>query len=507
MNSALVIGISNYPPPIPQLPAVSADVREVGKLLASPNGSFKGNGVATVTDADATGARVMAELEKAFSGAGADDTVFAYLAGHGSVGSDGGYYFVAHDTSAADVAGTGVPLARLKQWFDACPSRRVFLWLDFCHSGGILARRLDATAPPDDQEAISRALAVVKGHGKLIFAACTPGQSAYEDAKIGHGLFTAFLLEGLRGAAASHGEVTATSLYDFIDRRMGSDRQRPMLFGQMTGRVVLMHYPAGTGAGVKSVPPPSPAAQGGGGAVDASGNWCLLGDRFFTARSVRQAGDGSISVKVASEGAGTDSAIADLKPDRYGQAKPIPYAYRNDAYLAHVTKVESDSTGGDHVWTVTLKPSDVQYGGGMTEMSVKTRSRDYSADEIAEVRAGRLLLNNPPAVEGKRGVYNSQHGLEEMYVQGLSVPVPATACVLQTVYRKHGSADVTFLQTARLAAIFMLKASHVCEQVLELRLGPVVGKNCAVEFRGRRRAKYANAEPVVLTLKGECPLE
>jgi hypothetical protein len=55
-------------------------------------------------------------------------------------------------------------------------------------------------------------------------------------------LFTDALLRGLRGGAAKDGEVTANSLYDFIDRQMGSDRQRPMMFGQMTGRVVLMHY-------------------------------------------------------------------------------------------------------------------------------------------------------------------------------------------------------------------------------------------------------------------------
>lgn len=32
-----------------------------------------------------------------------------------------------------------------------------------------------------------------------------------------------------------------SSLYDYIDRKMGNDWQRPMMFGQMTGRVVLMY--------------------------------------------------------------------------------------------------------------------------------------------------------------------------------------------------------------------------------------------------------------------------
>ena len=58
----------------------------------------------------------------------------------------------------------------------------------------------------------------------------------------GHGLFTGALLRGLKGEAANKGEVTVNSLYDYIDRQMGSERQRPMMFGQMTGRVVLMHH-------------------------------------------------------------------------------------------------------------------------------------------------------------------------------------------------------------------------------------------------------------------------
>src|SRR5208337_5576945 len=125
--------------------------------------------------------------------------------------------------------------------FDSSPSQRAFLWLDFCHSGGIIPR--DFGTEPDDREVISRALEVVQGQGKLIVAACTPGQKAYESAVVGHGLFTDALLRGLKGEAANKGEVTVNSLYDYIDRQMGGERQRPMMFGQMTERVVLMHYP------------------------------------------------------------------------------------------------------------------------------------------------------------------------------------------------------------------------------------------------------------------------
>jgi Caspase domain len=234
---ALVIGVSEYPAPIPKLPAVANDVREVAALLGSDKGEFQAQNVASFVDQAADRQSVLTALEKTFREVRPEDPVFAYMAGHGAVVNDE-YFFVAHDTKADALPATGVPLKDIKAAFDASPSQRAFLWLDFCHSGGILAR--DIIGTPDDRAVIERSLKVVQGQGKLILAASTAYQSAWEQGK--HGLFTDALLRGLKGGAAKDGEVTVNSLYDFIDRQMGSERQRPMMSGQMTGRVVLMHY-------------------------------------------------------------------------------------------------------------------------------------------------------------------------------------------------------------------------------------------------------------------------
>lgn len=208
-------------------------------LLGSDKGLAPAQNVLSLTETEATSKRVLKAIEATFSGVKADDAVFAYLAGHGAV-QNGKYYFVAYDTKADKVPSTGVPLSKIKQAFDSSPSQRAFLWLDFCHRGGIIPR--DVEGGPDDNEVISRELKVVQGQGKLIIAACTPSQLAWgSTSATGHGLLTEALLKGLKGEAANKGEVTINSLYDYIDKRMGSDRQRPMMFGQMMGRVVLMH--------------------------------------------------------------------------------------------------------------------------------------------------------------------------------------------------------------------------------------------------------------------------
>jgi hypothetical protein len=238
-EQALVIGVGDYPAPIPRLPAVANDAREVAALLGSDKGEFPAQNVTSLVDQVADRQTILGALDRTFREVRPEDPVFAYMAGHGAVVKDD-YFFVAHDTKVETLPTTGVPLTAIKAAFDTSSSQRAFLWLDFCHSGGILAR--DLVGVPDDRAVIERALKVVQGQGKLILAACTPYQSAWESPQVGHGLFTDALLRGLKGEAAKDGEVTINSLFDFIDKQMGSDRQRPMMFGQMTGRVVLMHY-------------------------------------------------------------------------------------------------------------------------------------------------------------------------------------------------------------------------------------------------------------------------
>jgi Caspase domain len=94
-EKALVIGVSDYPSPIRALPAVANDVRAMAKVLSSDKGVFSAKNVTSLTDGEAT-----------FK----------------------------------------------KEAFDASPSQWAFLWLDFCHSGGIVPR--DLGAGPDGPEVI-----------------------------------------------------------------------------------------------------------------------------------------------------------------------------------------------------------------------------------------------------------------------------------------------------------------------------------------------------------------
>ena len=87
------------PAPDPKLPAVANDVREMAKFLGSEKGQFPAQNVRCLADSEATQKAVLEAIEATFSGLQPDDSVFAYLAGHGAVvGRE--CYFVAHDTTA-----------------------------------------------------------------------------------------------------------------------------------------------------------------------------------------------------------------------------------------------------------------------------------------------------------------------------------------------------------------------------------------------------------------------
>jgi hypothetical protein len=494
-QQALVVGVSDYPDPDDRLPAVAADVREMAKVLSSKHGVFPANGVAVLADKQATRDKVLAALRSVFSGSAAAETVFVYLAGHGVV-IGGRYYYVAYDTNSE---ATAVPLTEIKALFDATKSRRAFLWLDFCHSGGILARG----GSPGDIAAVKRAIGVVSGHGKVIVAACTPTQSSYESSALGHGFFTHALLRGLRGEAKSaQGEVTAHSLYEFIDHQVANSRQQPVFFGETTGRIVLAHYPE-RAAPTKKTPMTKPAKAKAKGASKKAGTWVMLGDNFFLADAVRHGSDNKLEVK-ATTTSGVEAAVfAGLRPGRYGGASSLPFAVNNEAHVVRVQTVETESARERQVWTLTLSGEDGGFGGGTTEVTYTIGDKRYTPDDIARLQAGCIVLNDPAPRSGPSRSFSAEGSILS-YIEG-SGRYPVRECAIRSVFASHAK-NPNWKTFARLKAVFLLKAAGVVEHVLDLTVGGVRGGQVAVKFLGRRPVRPGYGEATTIELNGSCPL-
>lgn len=497
LHRALVIGVGDYPAPIRKLPAVNADVREMAKLLSSAKGAFPKQGLTVLRDRQATREAVADAVRDAFTAATDGMTVFVYLAGHGDVES-GEYYFVAHDTDVDDLPQTGVPLRDIKRWFDRSPANRVFLLLDFCHSGGILGRAARAGSEP--KAVLERTLRAV-GTGKAILAACTQTQTAKESADVGHGFFTAALLRGLQGdAAGGDGEVTVNTLADYVSKQLQGTGQKPVYFTHMTGHVVLMHHPeraVGRGAGAGDDSRPAPPSR-------PAGTWVMLGENFFSARLVRTNPDGTITLEVTPADGAEEASLAGLQSSSRAGGGRVSYAAGNDAHDVRIQTVQKETTAAGQVWVLTLKPDDSGFGGGWMESSYSTGGKSYSADELARMRAGRILLNDPPPRARDTRSYGTDDFLETA-ISGTG-GFKVTACPIRLVYTAYRT-DPNWRQLARLSAVYMLKASGTVENVIELTIGPPKGKAAVVTFRGRRQQRNANQPAPEIAFTGTCPLE
>jgi hypothetical protein len=187
----------------------------------------------------------------------------------------------------------------------------------------------------------------------------------------------------------------------------------------------------------------------------------------------------------------------------------MAFAHRNEGLLVRVDSVESVSQGENQVWTVTLTPEEVQYGGGYMEVTYKTDERTYSPDDFARLRAGRILLNDPAPLkdDNKLSTENKiSQAMLESYIRGTDNPVSVKHCIVRSIHKDHGHDAATFLRLARLASIYFLKAGGVAERVLDLTLGPIESDRVHVQFRGVRRQVDSNVAPSVIEIEGDCPL-
>jgi WD40 repeat protein len=136
------------------------------------------------------------------------DTVLLFIAGHGD--NDGASYrFLA--TNAERLGGayratTVVPWQILQEAVETAKGRRI-LFIDTCHSGNAYNQQLGNAAY----------------HANIIAYTSTRfDQEALEDPKLGHGLFTYAVVEGLegKGGLASHRQISTKDLAAYVIKRV-----------------------------------------------------------------------------------------------------------------------------------------------------------------------------------------------------------------------------------------------------------------------------------------------
>lgn len=246
---AVIIGISNYQDSrIAGLRYSTADARALNDwLLSQKGGRYAPSRVKMFLNSTATAQNIRNALFNWLGQALEEDTVIIYFAGHGSPQSPDhpqNLFLLPYDAQYDDVATTGFPMwdieTALKRFIKA---RKVVVIADACHSGGIgnsfdIARRATRGVTINPISSGIQSLSKV-GDGIAVISASDDRQFSQEGKQWGggHGVFTHFLLKGLKGEADYNkdGRITLGELIPYLSekvRRETSNAQSPTVSGK-----------------------------------------------------------------------------------------------------------------------------------------------------------------------------------------------------------------------------------------------------------------------------------
>lgn len=216
--SAGVSDYSKFPGRANNLNLPVKDAKDVADLYASKTSVD----YALLLNSEATKSRILKAMKKVFAMAGPNDAVVFYFSGHGYPGG-----FCAYDgkLSFAEV--------RKAMALSKCKSKMIFA--DTCQSGGMRA----------EAESTNSATAAAKKGSVMLFLSSRTNENSIERPTMSNGLFTAFLLAGLRGSADANGNgrITAKEIFDYVSKKVieeSSGKQHPVMWGNFNNNMIVM---------------------------------------------------------------------------------------------------------------------------------------------------------------------------------------------------------------------------------------------------------------------------
>ncbi|MBD2033829.1 caspase family protein [Leptolyngbya sp. FACHB-321] len=235
---AVIVGISKYRDSSLNLKYADRDAEEFYQLLLTPNGgNFQPDHIRKFINEEATTANITRALRSFLKKPGREDLVLIYFVCHSAPDIDRreNVYLLTNDVDPSDISGTALPLHEIDLLLkESLLTEQVIILADICHSGAI-AETVGRRAANDNSELVNRYLqGLSQNRIGALLTSTEANEISFEDKKWGggHGVFTHYLLEGLRGAADqdNNGIVTIGELFEYVRenvKRATDDRQCP----------------------------------------------------------------------------------------------------------------------------------------------------------------------------------------------------------------------------------------------------------------------------------------
>jgi uncharacterized caspase-like protein len=217
---------------------------------------------------------ILDRIRAVLQAAGKNDLVLVMFSGHG-VHLDGTSYFCPTESDLKNPQNTMVPLDLIYLQLEASEARHKLLLVDACRNDPRRDGERDALAHQRDLQGLAEQLkALPKGKGILALSSAAAGQISWECDKLGHGVFTNYVMEGLSGEADIQGNrdgvVSLLELYNYANvqtrRWVLNNRpdsiQTPELYGRIGEDYSLGVSPLVTEFTVREADQSGPAVEG-----------------------------------------------------------------------------------------------------------------------------------------------------------------------------------------------------------------------------------------------------
>jgi regulation of enolase protein 1 (concanavalin A-like superfamily) len=210
---ALLVGVNKYDH-LPHLAGATKDIEEIRKTLEDPNlGEFLHENIILLEDPDRY--TVESAIYELFEDRKKDDLLLFYFAGHGLYESSGQFYLAAKNTCRVkgklkDI--TAISAKYLQEKMTQSYSEHQVIILDCCNSGAFskgMSIRSSSTIN----------LKFLGGKGRAVLTSSTSGQYSFEDRDLGCGIFTHYLIEGIKKGTADldkDGWISANELHEYV---------------------------------------------------------------------------------------------------------------------------------------------------------------------------------------------------------------------------------------------------------------------------------------------------
>ncbi len=200
------------------------------------------------------------------------------------------------------------------------------------------------------------------------------------------------------------------------------------------------------------------------------------------------------------------AAIGALRRTVRGQS--IAMAYRTTALWVRVMDVKQLVERGREMWNLELQPDENanSRGYGIMEMNFN----NYSADEIAEMRARRILLDEKiptPSAQDSWHRASLDSGVLDRAVEGTyGSRIPIKGSPFPALFSAFKNNPGGFTAAAKLYAVMQLLLSNAVGSVHRLDLKMKGRDKLSVKFEGERPPRYSNQPAQVIKVEGVCEL-